>query len=91
MGTGLTCLVTVTLASYVQTIPPLPPVTIPVNVNLLVNVPFPETAGTVTIDLFPLLGVVGTITVPCPSVTTQVVAITPILSANLIITVSEAP
>ncbi|MDF2652399.1 MAG: hypothetical protein K0Q73_8204 [Paenibacillus sp.] len=91
MALPLTCNVTVTLESFVNTIPPLPPVTVPVGTNLITNFPFPEVGGDVTIDLFPLLGVVGTITVPCPSVTTQTVIVSPTLTANLIITVTEAP
>jgi hypothetical protein len=91
MGASDFCLVTITLASIVQTIPPLPPVTIPVGVNLVTSVPYPEVGGNVTISLLPILGVDQDITVPCPSVTTQTAIITPVLTANLIVTVTEAP
>ncbi|MDF2662644.1 MAG: hypothetical protein K0Q94_5435 [Paenibacillus sp.] len=91
MGASAFCLVTITLASITQTVPPLPPVTIPVGVNLITAVPFPEVGGNVTISLLPILGVDLDITVPCPSVTTQVAVITPVLTANLIVTVTEGP
>jgi len=81
MGAATFCLVTITLASIVHTVPPLPPVTIPVGVNLVTAVPFSE-GGNVTIDLLPILGVDLAITVPCPSVTTQAVVVTPVLTAN---------
>jgi hypothetical protein len=91
MGALLTCNVTVTLVSMIATIPGLPPLLIPVGTELITSVPFPETGGEVTIDLFPLLGVEGTLTVPCPSETTEVVVVSPTLTANLLITVTESP
>ncbi len=91
MALPLTCIVTVTLDAFVNTIPPLPPVTVPVGVDLITDVPFPEDGGEVEIDLFPLLGVVDTITVPCPSVTTTSIDVSPTLTADLTITVTEAP
>ncbi|MBD2863249.1 hypothetical protein [Paenibacillus oceani] len=91
MGASDFGLVTITLASIVQTVPPLPPVTIPVGVNLLTNVPYPYVGSNVTIDLLPILGVDQDIIVPVPGVTAETVVITPVLSANLIVTVTEGP
>lgn len=91
MGASTFCLVTITLVSIVTTIPPLPPITTPVGVNLVTAVPYPEVGGNVTIDLLPILGVDLDITAPCPSITTEAVVVTPVLTANLVITVTEAP
>lgn len=90
MGASDFALVTITLASIVQTVPPLPPALIPVGVNLQVNVPYPVVGGNVTIDLLPILGVDQDIIVAVPGVYVESVVITPVLTANLVITVTEA-
>lgn len=76
------CLVTVTLDSIVVL-----GVETAIGVDIIVDVPLPEVGGFVEIDI---LGV--TITVPCPSVTVETVVLVPgVVSANLTITVVEAP
>jgi len=87
MGVITTCLVTVTLDS-IEVLGGLP---IPIGVDLLVGVPFPEVAGNVEIDLEPLLGVDETLVVPCPSDDFEAeVDLSPIVTANLTIQVVPA-
>lgn len=87
MGVITTCLVTVTLESITIA----GGVPIPVGVDLLTTVPFPEVAGNVEIDLEPLLGIDETILVPCPSVDFEVdIDLSPLVTANLVIQVVPA-
>jgi len=87
LGVITTCLVTLTLDALTV----LDGVPIPVGVELLTNVPFPNIGGNVEIDLEPLLGVDETLIVPCPSVDFETqVALSPIITANLTVQVAEA-
>lgn len=87
MGVITTCLVTLTLDSIVI----LEGVPIPIGVELLTSVPYPEIGGNVEIDLEPLLGVDETLIVPCPSEDfTAEVDLSPIVTANLTIQVVPA-
>ncbi|SDY16923.1 hypothetical protein SAMN05421736_101555 [Evansella caseinilytica] len=64
----------------------------PIGATLIVDAPFPIVNGTVVIDLEPILGVEETLIVPVPSVDFAAdVALSPLVTASLLITATPAP